>query len=578
VILESQAACKEASMTPETPKKYQVLARRYRPQQFKDVVGQEVIVTTLKNSLRLGKVAHAYLFCGSRGTGKTTLARLFAKTLNCQDLQKDFEPCNRCSSCMDTTGGQSLDVIEIDGASNRGIDDIRQINENIGYIPSYGKYKIYIIDEVHMLTKEAFNALLKTLEEPPEQAKFFFATTESHKVLPTIISRCQRFDLKRISLPQIIGKLQQITKDLSRDVREDALHLIGEKSDGSLRDAESLLDQILCFSEGQITADAVQKVFGLISEEHFFALDTAFSEYRLSFAFELTLLLYEDGKDLAHFFSQLISHYRQIALCKTWGESTLLSPYAKQYGKSALLYTQQQSLYILEYLINLETTMQKSLVPRIFLETTLLHIIKSKHRIPAEVLLRRLSELEQSLGELPVEKRVPSKEMAPEAVTQIPQKPLLAKEPVTQAPILAKEIASEPIEQVLQKPLLAKEPIAQAPILAKETASEPIAQVLQKPLLAKETVTQAPILAKEIASEPIEQVLQKPLLTKETVTETIAQAPIPPKEVLPKPEEDAPEIKPFQAQTTPAPLAHPKSQYETLLRFAAVELEGSVKK
>ncbi|MBU6447179.1 MAG: DNA polymerase III subunit gamma/tau, partial [Verrucomicrobia bacterium] len=207
-------------------KRYQVLARKYRPQSFRDVLAQDAAVTTLKNAIRFDKVAHAYLFCGSRGVGKTTLARLFAKALNCQSLTADFEPCNQCSSCHEISSGQSLDVIEIDGASNRGIDDIRQINETVGYAPSRGRYKIYIIDEVHMLTKEAFNALLKTLEEPPEQAKFFFATTEAHKVLPTIISRCQRFDLARIPPSLIVSKLGEIALDLNRMVDKEALELI----------------------------------------------------------------------------------------------------------------------------------------------------------------------------------------------------------------------------------------------------------------------------------------------------------------------------------------------------------------
>ena len=197
---------------------YQVLARRYRPQLFSDVIGHEAVLQTLKNSIRRGTVAHAYLFSGSRGVGKTTLARLFAKTLNCTLLSPDLEPCNQCPSCLDVTSAQSLDVIEIDGASNRGIDDIRQINETVGFAPSYGKYKITLIDEVHMLTKEAFNALLKTLEEPPERAKFFFATTEPHKVPATILSRCQRFDLGRLNQSQIIHKLQKIGTELGRTI------------------------------------------------------------------------------------------------------------------------------------------------------------------------------------------------------------------------------------------------------------------------------------------------------------------------------------------------------------------------
>jgi len=221
--------------------KYQVIAVKYRPQSFADVIEQEGVVTTLKNAIRLERIGHAYLFCGSRGTGKTTLARLYAKALNCSNRTSESEPCNRCSSCQEIQSGRSLDVIEIDGASNRGIDDIRNINETVGYAASSGKYKIYIIDEVHMLTKEAFNALLKTLEEPPPHVLFFFATTEPHKVLPTIISRCQRFDLKRISPEKIIQKLATICTDLDIDMAEEGLRTVAIYAEGSMRDAESLL-------------------------------------------------------------------------------------------------------------------------------------------------------------------------------------------------------------------------------------------------------------------------------------------------------------------------------------------------
>ena len=235
----------------EVRESYQTFTRKYRPQKFQEVVGQEAIVTTLKNAIRLKRSAHAYLFSGSRGVGKTTLARLFAKALNCQNLDGQIEPCNECVSCKEIASSRSMDVIEIDGASNRGIDDMRQINETITYAPARG-YKIYIIDEVHMLTKEAFNALLKTLEEPPPAVKFFFATTEAHKVLPTIISRCQRFDLTQISHESIVTKLQAIAKESSREVEEEAMHLIARFSEGSLRDAESFLDQIFCFEEGPL--------------------------------------------------------------------------------------------------------------------------------------------------------------------------------------------------------------------------------------------------------------------------------------------------------------------------------------
>lgn len=376
---------------------YQVIARRYRPKTFAEVIGQEAAVTTLKNALRLNKVAHAYLFCGSRGIGKTTLARLFAKALNCQEKNADLEPCNACASCLEIGSGQSLDVIEIDGASNRGIDDVRQINETVLYAPTPGRYKIYIIDEVHMLTKEAFNALLKTLEEPPSKTKFFFATTEPHKVLPTIISRCQRFDLGRLAIGQISAKLQQIASDLQREISQEALHLIAAFSDGSLRDAESLLDQVLVFADGAVTENAIRQALGLVSQDLFFFLDTAFSEAKTTFAFELVETLFASGKDLFHFYAQLIEHVRTLSIARIQGEKGLALPadLAQRYLQSSRHYAPSQCLYLLEYLLRTEQQVQKSLVPRIALEAALLHYIQSRHRIPIEVLVRRLTELEK---------------------------------------------------------------------------------------------------------------------------------------------------------------------------------------
>ncbi len=254
---------------------YQVLARKYRPQTFAEVIGQEAIITTLKNAIKNKRLAHAYLFCGSRGTGKTTLARILAKALNCQHPTPEGEPCNQCASCKEITSGHSLDVLEIDGASHRGIDDVRQINETVGYATSSGCYKIYIIDEVHMLTKEAFNALLKTLEEPPPKVLFFFATTEPHKVLPTILSRCQRFNLTRIPLEKIASKLREICQDLGIAIDEAALRLIAGRAEGGLRNAESLLDQIISFHEGPISLESAAAILGVMSRDSLFALDSA---------------------------------------------------------------------------------------------------------------------------------------------------------------------------------------------------------------------------------------------------------------------------------------------------------------
>jgi DNA polymerase-3 subunit gamma/tau len=375
------------------PQKYQVLARRYRPQRFSEVVGQEAILQTLRNALKRSSIAHAYLFCGSRGVGKTTLARLFAKALNCA-APIDGEPCNSCPSCLEIAAGQSLDVIEIDGASNRGIDDIRQINETVSFAPSHGQYKIYIIDEVHMLTKEAFNALLKTLEEPPERAKFFFATTEPHKVLPTIISRCQRFDLGRLLPAQIAAKLESISADLGRKAEPEALRLLAHYADGSLRDAESLFDQILCFAGPTVTAADVRAALGLVPSDFFTTFDQAFANHHLSYAFELTDQLFQSGKDLSHFLDQLIEHFRHLTVCKTLTEKGS----TPERIASARLYTQSQLLSILDLLLKAEMLLTKSASPRVTLELTLLNILRLKNQIPIEVLVRRLSDLEERLG------------------------------------------------------------------------------------------------------------------------------------------------------------------------------------
>ncbi|HEX2583074.1 MAG TPA: DNA polymerase III subunit gamma/tau [Chlamydiales bacterium] len=501
-------------------KQYQVLARKYRPQRFSELVGQEAAIQTLKNALKRGHLAHAYLFSGSRGIGKTTLARLFAKALNCTAMQVDGEPCNQCPSCLDILSGQSLDVLEIDGASNRGIDDIRQINETVAFAPSHGKYKIYIIDEVHMLTKEAFNALLKTLEEPPESAKFFFATTEPHKVLPTILSRCQRFDLGRLSPSQITAKLESIAQDLEREIEAEAIHLLAQHADGSLRDAESLLDQILCFSNASITAADVRNALGLVPQELFFALDKAFAEQKLSFAFELVEELFASGKDITYFLEQLIEHYRHIAVAKTRGVAALgFAPtLASRYADAAALYSQPQSIAILDLLLKADASSPRSASPRIALELTLLQVLRTKNRLPIEALIRRLSEIEEKLTEA--------------SLSEAPKQPLEEK---ISSPQPA-EAPKQPLEEKIFSPQPAEEPLSEAP-------KQPVEEKIE--LKAVPFSPYSPKPSPQPAEEPIPEKI------------TIAPAP----------------EQPSAPQT---PSKHP-SHYATLMRFAAVELEGTIK-
>ncbi len=379
---------------------YQAIARKYRPERFTDVVGQEAIVTTLMNALKGNCLGHAYLFCGMRGTGKTTLARLLAKALNCKEPTDHCEPCNQCPSCLEISAGHSLDILEVDGASNRGIDDIRQINETVCYSGSE-RYKVYIIDEVHMLTKEAFNALLKTLEEPPANVKFFFATTEPHKVPATIISRCQRFDLQRITLSSITTKLKKISSDLNLDVEEDALNFIASLAEGGLRDAESLLDRLSSYRDQKITQSLIQDILGITPLSTFFQLDQAIAEQNTIFPFELTEQLFSSGKDLHHFIDSLIEHFRHLLIFKLSlpekHHEQLSREQMHAYQNSVKNYSKDQILHNIDYLMQWTQQLSKTPFKRFTLEMILLHLIKSRYQMSVASLVERLEQLKQDL-------------------------------------------------------------------------------------------------------------------------------------------------------------------------------------
>ena len=295
---------------------YIVSARKYRPSTFESVVGQRALTTTLKNAIATQKLAHAYLFCGPRGVGKTTCARIFAKTINCMNLTADGEACNECESCVAFNEQRSYNIHELDAASNNSVDDIRQLVEQVRIPPQIGKYKVYIIDEVHMLSASAFNAFLKTLEEPPRHAIFILATTEKHKILPTILSRCQIYDFNRISVDDTVNHLTYVASKEGITAEPEALNVIALKADGGMRDALSIFDQVVSFTGGNITYKSVIENLNVLDYEYYFRLTDCFLENKVSDA----LLLFNDvlnkGFDGSHFITGLSSHFRDLLVSK----------------------------------------------------------------------------------------------------------------------------------------------------------------------------------------------------------------------------------------------------------------------
>ncbi len=381
---------------------YEVTARKWRPQEFDGVIGQEHVTTTLKNAIQTGQIAHAYLFAGPRGVGKTTTARILAKALNCVD-GPTVTPCNACTFCQEISEGRSVDVLEIDGASNNRVEQVRtHLLESVKYTPSQGKHKIYIIDEVHMLTKEAFNALLKTLEEPPAHVYFIFATTDPRKVIPTVLSRCQRFDFRRISGPTIVDHLAMISEQSGYDVQRDALALIARRVDGSMRDAESLLDQVVAFGGAALTAREAAEVLGIVDQDVYFELLDFVAEQDVPGGLDLVDRVFGQGHDLEEIVLGILEHLRNLLVVKAAPEAEVLIGDAAlaldRFREQAGRFETEDLLRLSQLATQMEQSVKTSALPRVQLETGVVRMIRMARSVQLTDVMARLSEMARRIG------------------------------------------------------------------------------------------------------------------------------------------------------------------------------------
>lgn len=408
--------------------KYQALYRKWRPLVFEDVAGQDHVSETLRNSIKNDRIAHAYLFCGTRGTGKTSTAKIFSRAVNCEN-PVDGNPCNNCPTCRGIIDGSILDVYEMDAASNSGIDNIREIRDEVIYAPTNSKFKVYIIDEAHMLTTEAFNALLKTLEEPPGHVIFILATTEPHKIPATILSRCQRFDFRRININDIERRLSKIVKEETINITPDAIELVAELADGSMRDGLSILDQCIAYAKEELRYDDIVEIVGIADKRIIFPVAEAIADYNTSEALLLTDGFLQKGKETADFLEELIFHFRALMLCKSMenpGELLEKSDeLVEKYTGQAQKFNIDRLIYIIQTLGEYLLQAKKLSTPKVAVEMAIVKVASPENTKDVDELLLRIERLEKTIegiksGEVSVRKSASRSASVKEPASNVP--------------------------------------------------------------------------------------------------------------------------------------------------------------